>query len=150
MLRNQIKYFLLALLALLLNACSYQDDKALVITETCYKNLSIIQDENGDFEDWIKVQNQSDQVVQLQDYYLSDNDNPKKYLLPTKSLAPQEDCIIFASGKDKFDDYHWNTIINAEDEWKYNSLDDLEDFDWIESDFDDGDWESGSSPSGFC
>jgi len=148
-LRNQIKYFLLALLALLLNACSYQDDKALVITETCYKNLSIIQDENGDFEDWIKVQNQSDQAIQLQDFYLSDNDNPKKYLLPKKSLAPQEDCLIFASGKDKFDDYHWNTIINADDEWKYNSLDDLDDFDWIESDFNDGDWKSGSGGFGF-
>ncbi len=146
-LKNILLFLIVSCLALI--SCSKDNGKAIVISEACYKNLSLFADEDGDYEDWIKLKNTSSQSINLNEYYISDNDHLKKHQLPNIELAPNKDCLIFASGKDKFENYQWELIINASDQWKYNSIEDFENFDWTRTDFKDNHWKNGVGGFGF-
>lgn len=65
-------------------------------------NFYTIQDEDGDFEDWIEIFNTSDSFINLENYTLSDNNqNIDKWTFPPFLLGPNEYLFIFASGKDR-------------------------------------------------
>jgi hypothetical protein len=73
-----------------------------VISEFLANNNSILQDQDGDFSDWIELVNRGDQPIDLAGWYLTDNDsNLTKWQFPSRVLSPGEYLVVFASGKDR-------------------------------------------------
>ncbi len=91
----------------------------LLITEICPSNKDNLLDEDGDAPDWFELHNNSDSILALSEFYLSDKyDNIKKWKFPDICLNPREYLVLFASGKNrKVQINHWETIIKAEDLW---------------------------------
>lgn len=96
------------------------------INEIQSVNGTVISDEDGDYEDWIEIVNNSTtQDINLQDYYLSDDNNYMKwkfpsYVLKKKTGSEFERILVFASGKNRYEmTDHWELIINNTDTWKY-------------------------------
>jgi hypothetical protein len=76
----------------------------IVISEFMEKNRATLQDEDGDFSDWIELYNQSTQTVSLSGWSISDKEEKSGWTFPDISLAPGEHLMLFASGKDKTGD----------------------------------------------
>lgn len=72
----------------------------LIISELMAKNQCTLLDSDGDFSDWIELENCSDEIICLDGWALSD-DEGEKWILPDRELKPGERLIVFASGKDK-------------------------------------------------
>ncbi|MBN2843515.1 MAG: lamin tail domain-containing protein, partial [Sedimentisphaerales bacterium] len=61
-----------------------------------------IVDEDNDSSDWLELCNVSDETIDLEGWYLtSDAADLKEWEIPAITLAPEEFCIIFASGKNR-------------------------------------------------
>lgn len=70
----------------------------LSINEVMLANTSFLR-QGGKYHDWIELSNNSTGIIQLSDYYLSDDpDDPFRYRLPAKNLNPGGLEIILASG----------------------------------------------------
>lgn len=92
----------------------------LCINEILASNNEGIQDEDGDFPDWIELFNKGDEPLDLSGYYLSDkNDEPLMWGFPSVVLEPDSFLIVFASGKDRTDApwLHTNFKISADGEY---------------------------------
>ena len=73
----------------------------LYISELVADN-ALYQDEEGDTPDWIELYNNSDQSIQLEGYYLTDDSGDlTQWRLPAVSIAAQDYLVIFASNKDR-------------------------------------------------
>jgi len=91
----------------------------LIINEVMSNNKSYLADDLGDFEDWIELYNRSDEDIELDQYYLSDDlDNPFKWRFPDVVIGSDELLIVFASGKDYHNDeaIHTNFRLDSEGE----------------------------------
>ena len=74
----------------------------LALSEVMTENRSSLADEDGDFPDWVEIQNLGSAEVLLSDYSLSDDHaEPSKWSFPQMSLEPGETVIVFCSGKDR-------------------------------------------------
>ncbi len=74
----------------------------LIISEFTALNTAAVQDEDGDYPDWIELYNRGDEDVALDGWYLSDDPaEPDKFALPAESLPPGAFRLVFASGKDR-------------------------------------------------
>lgn len=72
----------------------------ILINEVCSDNESIIQDQEGDYEDWIEIYNAGNSSINLNNYYLSDDpQDPQKWTFPDIEILPQGFLLIFASDK---------------------------------------------------
>ena len=99
--------------------CSVNLSQTILINEVMSSNTSTIADEDGDYPDWIEIFNQSDQVISLYGYTLSDDpEEPSKWLFPNDSLQPGEYLLIFASDKNRYGEYlHTNFKIKSSGEY---------------------------------
>jgi hypothetical protein len=77
-----LKAFLLVIfpfivLSFLLISCKKDDSdkKTVVINELMPLNSTTATDQDGEYDDWIELYNNSDEAIDLSGYYLSDNDN---------------------------------------------------------------------------
>ena len=78
------------------------DSKDLMITEIMASNRFVLQDEDGDYPDWIEIHNPTRRTINLEGYWLSDDpDQPLQWPFPPRDLEPGEYLIVFASGKDR-------------------------------------------------
>jgi hypothetical protein len=120
-----------------------------VINEVCPRNSVTIADEDGDFGDWIELFNGTGSLLNLEGWHLSDNiTNPGKWQFPHIIMPPDSFLVVFASGKNRKTMVdHWETVIHAEEEWKYWIPTGNPDPAWNTIDFDDSDWQTG--PGGF-
>jgi len=89
---------MLRLLTILLIS-SYISYGQLQINEICSDNDELLQTANGEYYDWIELYNNSDNTIELSNYYLSDD----KKTLDKWKFVPQElpingYIIVFASG----------------------------------------------------
>ena len=76
----------------------------LIISELLAINATVLPDADGDFSDWIEIYNPSDAAVDLDGWYLTDDDaNLTKWQFPDVALGRQEYLIVFASAKDRTD-----------------------------------------------
>ena len=77
----------------------------IVLSEVCPKNEGSLRDADGEFSDWIELENTGSETVSLKGWYLSDKED-QLYLwpLPDVALASGERMIVFASGKDRVGD----------------------------------------------
>ena len=74
-----------------------------VISEFMALNVSTIQDEDGDFSDWLEIENRGDMAVDLGGYHLTnDGSDLDKWEIPAgTNVDPGEFLVVFASGKNR-------------------------------------------------
>ena len=74
----------------------------LAITEFLASNSNGLQDELGNEEDWIEIQNTGAATANLSGWYLTDDSgNLRKWPLPAWTLAPGNRMIVFASNRNR-------------------------------------------------
>jgi len=72
------------------------------INELMASNRTQLQDEDGDWPDWIELYNGASAPVDLTGCALSDDDvNQRKWVFPALVMQPGEYLVVFASGKDR-------------------------------------------------
>ena len=72
------------------------------ITEFMASNSHTIADEDGDYEDWIELQNTSPVAVDLYGWALTDDaDDLTKWKFPATNIPPGGFLLVFASNKDR-------------------------------------------------
>lgn len=72
------------------------------ISEVMAENISVLQDENGEYADWIEITNTGDSNVDLTDYALSNNINDLfRWRFPKLVLKPGQHVVIFCSGRNR-------------------------------------------------
>ena len=80
----------------------YVNGQTVLINEFMSKNDITIQDEDGDFNDWIELYNTTNSAVSLLNYNLSDdNNNLSKWTFPEITILPYDYLLVFASNKNK-------------------------------------------------
>ena len=74
----------------------------LSVTEFMASNTNGLQDELGNEEDWLEIQNTSGGTVNLAGWYLSDEAaNLRKWPMPAWTLAAGNRMVVFASNRNK-------------------------------------------------
>ena len=75
-----------------------------VINEVMASNTMTVTDEEGVYEDWFELYNNSNQAVDLSGYFLTDNpDNLTKYTIPAGVSIPANGYLIFWADEDSAD-----------------------------------------------
>lgn len=88
-------------LFLLATTVTITQAQSVAINEVMAVN-SIIQDDDGDFSDWIELYNHGSEVVNLTGFGLSDNaSSPFKWQFPATLILPNSYLLVWASGKDR-------------------------------------------------
>ncbi len=83
---------------------SYNERNNIIISEVCALNRSTLQDEDGEYPDWIELYNPKDTPVNLEGYGLSeDNQDLFKWRFPDVEIGPRSYLVVFASDKDRKD-----------------------------------------------
>ena len=73
-----------------------------VISEFQAINDSTLQDSDGDFSDWIEIRNMDAEALQLEGWYLTDDEaDLRKWQFPATTVPANEELVVFASNKDK-------------------------------------------------
>src|SRR2546428_12564777 len=73
-----------------------------LITEFMAHNTHSLLDEDGDFSDWIEIQNQGSDAVNLEGWFLTDDPTQlRQWRFPTTNVAAHGYVLVFASGKDR-------------------------------------------------
>ena len=105
----------LALILVILNPGSSSAD--IIITEFMASNNSVIDDEDGDSSDWIEIYNTGPAIVNLDGFYLTDDQTDlTKWRIPNVTIAVEDFLIVFASAKDRDDpesELHTNFRLSA-------------------------------------
>lgn len=127
---------------------------AIRFNEVCSRNLSIISDEDGDFEDWIEIYNPDTIPISLKNYYLSDDkDDLEMWAFPDITIEADEYFVVFASGKDRnLPIDHWETVLHGDSTWQMSNPEEqvYEDYIlWTENDYDDSSWEEARGGFGY-
>lgn len=81
------------------------------VSELMVKNRATLPDEDGDFPDWVELENISDSTVDLTGWLLRDSAEKTFWVCPELKLAPGERTLLFLSGKDR--DGHANFSLSA-------------------------------------
>jgi len=113
---RQYYYFVFCLLLLLTS--SQELFSKIVINEIMSSNSKTLQDEDSAYPDWIELYNSGDSSVNLEGWYLTDDNKDAKWKFPAVFIAPDKYLIVFCSDKDKFDgiNIHTNFKIKSEGE----------------------------------
>ena len=75
---------------------------SVLISEFMAENNNTLLDEDSEASDWIEIWNSTAAPVNLLGYYLTDDALvPGKWAFPTKTLAPNEYLVVFASLKNR-------------------------------------------------
>ncbi|MBN2011788.1 CotH kinase family protein [candidate division KSB1 bacterium] len=135
----------------LFTANGFAQADMLRLNEVMSSNSSTIADEDGDSPDWIELYNNSNQVISLDGWGLSDNRNvPLKWVMPQMDLQPKQFLLIFASNKDRSSwTTHWETVVDWGDNWRYDLGSSSIPSSWIQPGYDDSQWQTGPSGFGF-
>jgi hypothetical protein len=93
--------------------------KKIVINELTGGNTNLLEDEDGDYSNWVELYNVSIDPVNLKGWYLSDDRTflNKWMFSASHILNPGEHLVIYLSGKDRrtktyYSQYHTNFIID--------------------------------------
>ncbi len=106
----------------------------LVISEATTSNFSLMMQKDGNYYDWVELQNRSSASINLSQYYLSDSlDIKDKCHLPDVTLKPGEYFVLICSGNSELSTgkyTHANISLSAAEESLYlhNSSGQLTDY----------------------
>jgi len=98
--------------------------QGVLINEFMSKNNSIIQDEDGDYSDWVELYNSSSTDINMLNYSLSDdNSDLNKWIFPNIIIPAKTYLIVFASSKNRNNpnELHTNFKISSGGEELYLS-----------------------------
>ncbi|QDU91767.1 CotH protein [Pirellulimonas nuda] len=91
------------------------------ISELLASNSGGLQDQDGDFSDWLEITNPALTPVDLGGWYLTDNgSNLTKWQFPSVSIPAGGSLVVFASSKDRTDpasELHANFSLSAGGEY---------------------------------
>ncbi len=74
----------------------------LIISEFMADNQNTLHDEDGDDSDWIEIYNGSDDTVNLEGWFLTDDPNHlTKWRFPNVAVAAKDHLVVFASEKNR-------------------------------------------------
>lgn len=123
----------------------------IVINEFQSSNSITIQDEDGEYSDWIELYNRGDHSFDLEGYGISDSyDNPFKWVFPKISLEPDSFMLIWASGKNRTSGFFTpKTLIEYESSWKYLDNGSNPGTNWHQLSYDDSSWPEGEALFGY-
>ena len=80
------------------------DPDGVAISEVMPVNRATLQDQDGDYSDWIELHNPTDRAISLSGCALSDDDADRlRWRFPDMDLQPGEYRLVFCSGKDRRD-----------------------------------------------
>ena len=89
---------------------SFYNKGPLIINEVMANNKTTIYTSSGKHYDYIELYNNSNQDINLEGYFLSDNNsNTMKWKFPSVTIKANDYLIVYASGKDKFEDNEIHT-----------------------------------------
>lgn len=90
---------------------------ALVLNEMMSSNTSAVQDDDGDWSDWVEIYNDGGSAVNLDGYGLTDNPaQPYKWVFPARTINPGEYLVVWCSNKNRINPanpLHTNWAISA-------------------------------------
>lgn len=90
---------------------------ALFLNELMPANLSTVQDESGDFPDWIELFNAGEQAVDLAGYTLSDDlDRPDRHVLGELRIEAGGFLLLYADGEVEYGPQHLPFSLSADGE----------------------------------
>ncbi len=94
------------------------DAAHIIINEVVSDNSSGLQDEDGDYSDWIELYNEGAVAVSLQGLKISDSSStPTLWVFPDVTLGPDNYLILFCSDKDRLvGELHANFKLSADGE----------------------------------
>ena len=99
-----------------------------VINELMAKNDNTVADEAGDYDDWIELYNNSDQAIDLEGYFISDNpDNLFKWMFPAVTIDGNGYLILWADEDQEQGILHTNFKLSSAGEvlFLFNAAGDL-------------------------
>jgi len=80
---------------------------ALQISEFMADNADALEDEDGDYSDWIEIHNPDAAAVNMLGWRLTDNAaQPNKWVFPAATIPPNGRLLVFASNKNRRDATH--------------------------------------------
>jgi hypothetical protein len=99
----------------------------IVFNEIMAKNVAVIADPQGEYDDWIELKNISDQTISLAGMYLSDRpDNPLKWQFPEGTVLGAGEYLLIWADEDGQDEpgLHANFRLSAQGEtvWLFDTL----------------------------
>lgn len=93
------------------------DYSGIKINEFMASNSFVVQDETGDYDDWIELYNNSSAEINISNLFLTDDfSNPEKHLLnfsASKILIPGEFFLLWADGEIEEGENHLNFKLDA-------------------------------------
>lgn len=135
----------------IMNVVAADNYLGLVINEVCASNATCLQDENGDYSDWIELYNASETTIDLSGVGISDGTKKKfKFKFDDNiELAAGEYCIIFCDETNStLGELHADFKIGADGETLYLTAPDETNIDTIEVPALDTDITYGRYPDG--
>ena len=94
--QTKLRNFILCL------CCTSLLQAQVVINEFMALNTATLQDEDGNYSDWVELYNQGDEPVNLSQWCLTDNiDKPTKFRFPDTLLQAKSYMLVFLSDKDQ-------------------------------------------------
>lgn len=113
----------ITLMLLFLLGIMTTNGQTLVINEVMTSNVSVIADDDGEYNDWIEIYYTGATALNLQGYSLTDDITlPAKWVFPTYWIEPGEHLLIWCSDKNRTDidnDLHTNFKISSTGEVIY-------------------------------
>lgn len=92
-----------------------------ILSEIMSSNSSTLQDEDGDYSDWIEIYNPDNTTYSLNGHFLSDDPaNLERWQFPDVSIPAQGYLLLFASGKNRTnpdEELHANFALSADGEY---------------------------------
>ncbi|HRH67566.1 MAG TPA: lamin tail domain-containing protein, partial [Bacteroidia bacterium] len=126
---------------------SFHSNAQVLINEIQTSNLTTIQDEYMQYDDWIELYNAGAGSVNLNGYGLTDDStNYFRFVFPDVSIPAGGYLLVFASDTNKTSiNTHWETAVKENDAWKYRANTSAPpDTNWRNVSFNDGAWSSGT------
>lgn len=100
---------------------SDEDADKIRISEIMAKNRATLRDGDGDFSDWIELENCSEEDVDLGGWSISDKENKPGWVFPDVTLPAGQRLLVYASGKDRADGLHTGfSLSEGESLYLYN------------------------------
>jgi len=93
---------------------------AVIINEFLAQNTAVIQDENGDFADWVELYNTSDEAIDLAGYHLSDrSDRLDKWQFPDSGsvIEPGDFMLVWCDEEQSQGVLHTNFKLSSTGEF---------------------------------
>ncbi len=82
--------------------------QGLVINEFMASNVSAVTDQDGEYDDWIEIYNNTNQQINMLGLYLSDNTDSLKWAFPDTSISPNGFLVVWADENGSEEGLHAN------------------------------------------